>query len=71
MRKRREKGERAGKYLRGRGEDFGGVADELRRRRRSRNFRFHGRAQAICAVGLGENEGVRLHVRGHSGPQAE
>jgi hypothetical protein len=42
MRKRREKAERAGKDLRGRGEDFGGVADELRRRRRSRNFPFHG-----------------------------
>ncbi len=43
------KGERAGKVLRGGGEDFGqgggivgGVADELRRRRRSINFRCHG-----------------------------
>ncbi len=52
MRKRREKGERAGKDLRGGGEDFGqgggileGVAEELRRRRRSRIFRFHGFAR--------------------------
>jgi len=49
MRKKREKGKRAGKDWRGGGEDFGpgggirgGVADTLCWRRQSRIFLFHG-----------------------------
>jgi len=65
----KSKGERVRKDLRrGEGEDFGqgggmlgGVAEELRRQRRSRNFDFHGSpAERICAKNLDENASTRF-----------